>query len=268
MPDYSLGLHLYFFSEYRYNQAAQLDEIFDLIAACGYPGIEVFAPTLDRPDWYEAVTAALERNHLRLIGGSSGGNLWDAANWDGFLASQEEYAKKLQRLGTGLKCGFSASGKKLAERSREENAQVVRGWYELCDMFRSYGITVNYHTHGEPPEDIKFVLEHVPADVLPLGPDLDWLRFGGTDPLPFVRAHADRIVMLHLRDYWLGGTRTWYLGQGDADYAELARLLDEIGFQGDVVVEPAIPPGSDPATMPIEDVLRKSRETIREKMGL
>lgn len=268
MPAYTLGCHIYFFSEYRYDQAAQLDEIFDLVAACGYPGIEIFAPTLERPDWYEATSRALERNDLHLIGGSSGGNLADAANWGSFLASQEAYAAKLTRLGTDLKCGFTAGGKKLAERTPEENEHIVKAWPELCALFRSYGLTVNYHTHGEPPEDIQFVIDHVPADVLPFGPDLDWLRFGGTDPIPFLRAHADRLVMLHLRDYWLGGTRTWYLGEGDADYAELARVLDEIGFTGDAVIEPAIPPGSDPATVPIADVLHKSRETIREQMGL
>lgn len=268
MPAYQLGTHIYVFSEYGYDQAERLDEVFDTVAAAGYPAIEIFAPTLERPDWYEAVSRALERNSLRLIGGSHGGTLWDAAKWDGLRAEMDAYSDKLVRFGPGLQCGFTCGGKKLAERTDEENAQMVRAWTELSQMLQAKGITLNYHTHGEPPEDIEFIVENVPAEVLPLGPDLDWLRFGGTDPIPFLRRHADRLVMLHARDYWLGGTRTWALGEGDADYAELAGVLDEIGFAGDFVVELAIPPGSDPSTRPIADILRQSREHVRLTMGL
>jgi sugar phosphate isomerase/epimerase len=268
MPAYSLGCHTYVFSEYGYDQAGRLGEILDTVADAGYPAVELCNTSLDRPDWYEAVTQGLRRNRMRLVGASHGGPLWDAGQWDTLRSQLEAHADKLARFGSGMKCGFTAGGKKLAERTDDENCQMVYAWTELARMFQSKGVALNYHTHGEPLADIEFVVDNVPADLLPLGPDLDWLRFGGTDPIPFLRAHAERLVMLHVRDYWLGGTRTWHLGEGDADYAELARALAEIGFTGDFVVELAIPPGSDPATRPIADLLRRSRETVREAMGL
>lgn len=265
MPDYRLGCHTYVFSEYGHDQAAELDDIFATIAGAGYPAIEIFHPNLERADWYEATARALERNSLRLIGGSHGGNLTDAAQWDDLRRRLEIYADQLARFGPVL-CGFSATGVRQAERSDEEQARVIHAWTELDQLFHSHGLTLNYHAHGEPPEDVQFVVDNVPE--LALGPDLDWLRFGGTDPVSFLRVQAERLVMLHARDYWLGGTRTWALGEGDADYANLATVLAEIGFRGEFVVELAIPPGSDPSTRPLPELLRQSREHVRQTMGL
>jgi sugar phosphate isomerase/epimerase len=259
-----LGCHCYVFSEYGYDQAAQLDQIWDMIAAAGYPAIEFYGPNLQRPDWYEAVMRATERTGLRLIGGSSGGNVADPAEWDTLLAMMDEYTQKLARFGT-MKCGFSATGKRVAERTDAENAHVVRAWTELLALCRSRGVELNYHTHGEPPADVQFVVDNVPK--LPLGPDLDWLRFGGSDPEAFLRVNAARLVMLHARDYKLGGERTFALGDGDANYPHLKSVLTEIGFEGDFVVELAAPPSAT-VKRDLFECLKQSRERVRETMGL
>ncbi len=259
-----LGCHCYIFTEYGYDQAAQIDEIWDMIAAAGFPAVEFYTPTLDRADWYDALMRAAERTGLRIIGGSGGGNLSDVAAWDRLLADMDEYTAKLARIGT-LKCGFSMGGTRLAERNDEENAQVVRAWSELLALCRSRGIELNYHTHGEPPADVQFVLDNVPD--LPFGPDLDWLRFGGSDPEAFLRANADRLVMLHIRDYNIGGERTFALGEGDADYTHLKTVLDEIGFTGDFVVELAIPPSAQ-EKRDLFTCLVQSRRHVQKTMGL
>lgn len=264
MSSMQLGCHCYVFSEYGYDQAAQLDEIWDMIAAAGYPAIEFMGPNLERPDWYEAVLRAAERTGMRLVGGSSGGNLADVAEWDKVLAMMEAYTQKLARLAK-MKCGFTATGTRFADRNDEQNAQVVRAWEQLLALCQSRGVELNYHTHGEPPADVQFVVDHVPA--LPLGPDLDWLRFGGSDPEAFLRANADRLVMLHARDYELGGERTFALGDGDANYAHLKTVLEEIGFAGDFVVELATPPSAT-VKRDLFECLKASREHVRETLGL
>lgn len=73
--------------------------------------------------------------------------------------------------------------------------------------------------------------------------------------------------MMHLRDYHLGGERTAVLGEGDADYSRLSKVLDEIGFSGELVVELAIPPGAQ-STRPPVDLLAQSRDQIRQTMGI
>lgn len=261
-----LGCHTYVFSEYGYDQAAQLDEVWDLVAACGYPAIEIHAPTFDREDWYDATMAAADRTGLEIIGASNGGNLSDASEWDALRQKMETHAQKLGRL-PGRKCGFTGTGKHVSERTEEENERVVGAWTELAQLCRAHGVELNYHTHGEPPEDVQFVVDNVPADLLPLGPDLDWLRFGGSDPEAFFRANASRLVMLHIRDYQLGGSRTFALGEGDANYPHLAEVLTDIGFAGDFVVELATPPGV-PRDRDLEEILQTSRDHIWETMGL
>lgn len=261
-----LGCHVYVFSEYGHDQAARLDEIWDMVADCGYPAIEIHAPMLERPDWCEAIVAVQQRTGLQIIGGSHGGDLVDPAAYEAIRAKMDEYTQKLARFGN-VKCGFTATGTRHAERTDEQSAHVVAAWTELAQMCRSRGVALNYHTHGEPIADVQFVVDHVPAELLALGPDLDWLRFGGIDPESFLRANAARLVMLHARDYHLGGSRTFALGEGDADYRRLKTVLDEIGFTGDFVVELATPPGV-PRDRDLREILTTSREHVREAMGL
>jgi sugar phosphate isomerase/epimerase len=261
-----LGCHVYVFSEYGYDQAARLDEVWDMVADCGYAAIELHAPMLDRPDWHEATMAAQQRTGLEIIGGSNGGDLVDPGAYDAIREKMDVYTQKLARF-EAPKCGFTATGTRAAERTDEQSAQVVRAWTELAQMCQARGVELNYHTHGEPIEDVQFVIDHVPAELLPLGPDLDWLRFGGIDPENFLRANAERLVMLHIRDYHLGGSRTFALGEGEADYPHLKTVLADIGFDGDFVVELATPPG-EPRDRDLREILQTSREHVRETIGL
>ena len=74
----------------------------------------------------------------------------------------------------------------LSQRTDVENDQLVTAWIELSGLFRSKGVELLYHSHGEPGEDIEFVLENLAEDELLLAPDLDWLRVGrsGSGRLP------------------------------------------------------------------------------------
>jgi sugar phosphate isomerase/epimerase len=264
MPSYRIGCHTYLFHQYGYDLNRQLDEIFDTVASAGYAAIELHTPFFAVDGWYERIQAALKRTGLGLVGGSHGQPMWDSARYEAIIATMDDYSDRLARFGRVM-CGVSCSGKRMADRTPAENEQAVRVWMELGEMFRRKGVVLNYHTHGEPIEDVRLVVERVPAEILPLGPDLDWLRVGGIDPEAFVREHAARLAMLHIRDYHLGGDRTEALGEGDADYRRLGRVLAEIGFSGELVVELAIPSGQQP-TRPITELLEVSRAHLRETL--
>lgn len=263
---FRIGAHTYFFSQYGYDQAARLDEIFDTVAEAGFQAIEMSTPMLGPADWKARVDAAVRRTGLGIVGASHGQPMWDISKHDAILAEMDAYSGKLAQFGR-VQCGVSCSGKRYADRTEAENAQAVKVWTELGEMFRRKGVALNYHTHGEPIQDVRHVIDRVAGDLLTLGPDLDWLRVGGIDPEAFVREHAGRLSMLHIRDYHIGGDRTEALGEGDADYARLKRTLDEVGFAGEFVVELAIPPKRQPTRPPL-DLLRQSREHIRKTMGM
>lgn len=265
MPNYRIGNQTYIFHQYGYNPAEQLNEIFDIVADADFEAIELSPQFLEIENYEEQIRNALHRTGLGFVGASNSQPLWDIEKRDSIISSMDMYSDKLSVFGEVL-CGMSCVGKRYAQRTKEENDQVVRMWTELAEMFRKKGVTLNYHNHGEPIEDIRHVIENVPADLLPLGPDLDWLRVGGVDPEEFIREYADRLVMMHIRDYHIGGDRTEALGEGDVDYRRLGRLLEEVKFDGEFVVELAIPEGKQP-TRSVAELLKKSREHLRETIG-
>jgi sugar phosphate isomerase/epimerase len=266
MAGMRVGAHTYLFTQYGYDQAARLEEIFETVAAAGYQAIELNRTVLDADGWEQRIPAAARSTGLGLVGASHGQPLWDLTRYDAIRAEMALHADRLARLGGG-QCGLSCSGKRYASRSLAENEQVVKVWRELGELFRGKGLVLNYHPHGEPVEDIRHVLDNVPAELLAVGPDLDWLRVGGVDPEAFLREQRDRVTMMHLRDYHVGGDRTEALGDGDVDYAHLKQVLDEIGFTGELVVELAVPSGTQPTRSAL-DLLRRSREHVRDTMGL
>lgn len=261
-----VGAHTYLFTQYGYDQAVRLEEIFETVAAAGYEAIELHRTMLDADGWERRIPGAARSTGLGLVGASNGQPLWDLARYDAIMAEMALHADRLARLGGG-QCGLSCSGKRHANRSSAENEQVVKVWRELGALFRDKGLVLNYHTHGEPIEDIRHVLDNVSAELLAVGPDLDWLRVGGVDPEGFLREQRDRVTMMHLRDYHVGGDRTEALGEGDVDYAQLRQLLDDVGFAGELVVELAVPSGTQPTRSALE-LLRQSRAHVRNTMGL
>lgn len=264
MSEYRIGAHPYIFVQYGYNFEDQFDEVFHVIADAGYQAIELHQPMLYVRDWKERIDQALDKTGLGLVGGSSGQSMWDIEQYDQIISDMDEYSSRLAAFGS-VTCGTSCGGKRYANRTDEENAQVVKVWTELGEMFHSKCVTLNYHTHGEPMEDIRLVIDNVPANLVALGPDLDWLRVGGVDPIAFIKENAERLAMLHIRDYHIGGDRTEALGEGDADYRKLGVVLGEIGFTGEFVVELAIP--SKEPTRPLPELLRISRDHLRETIG-
>lgn len=266
MSNFRLGAHTYVFSQYGFDFSNEVSTLFGLVKDSGFDWIELHPVFVTEPGWKAKIEAAIERTGLTVVGVSYGQPLWNIEAHDRILREAEDFTDRVAQLGT-LNCGLTCGGKRCADRTDAENEQAVRMWREMGELYRSKGLALNYHTHGEPIEDIRLVLDNVPAELVALGPDLDWLRVGGVDPLQFIKDHAERITMLHLRDYHIGGDRTEALGEGDADYAELARILEETGFDGDGVVELALPQGKDPVR-PVDELLRISREHLRETMAI
>jgi inosose dehydratase len=136
------------------------------------------------------------------------------------------------------------------------------GWRRLADTLaavdeqaRGLGLTLAFHPHVgalvESAGEVERILEL--SDV---GWCLDTghLTIGGTDPVEFVRANADRIVHAHLKDVDTGlaervrsgrlslvdATRRGMfrpLGRGDAEIAKVVDLLDRHGYERWLVLE-------------------------------
>ena len=267
MPACRLGAHTFIFQQYGFDPVTQLGKILTAVAESGFDAVELTNSSLGGESYKSQVRSALSSTGLGLIGASHGMPLWNVSEYERNFEILDEYSDRLSSLGENLKCGMSCSGKDFSRRSSAENDHLIEAWIEVSEMFRSKDLELNYHNHGESLKDIGFVLENVPEDTLLMGPDLDWLRVGGTDPDTFLRDHSDRISLIHIRDYHLGGDRTQALGEGEVNYSNLGKLLEDLEFEGDLVVELALPSGTRP-DRPIAELLQTSREHIRSCMGI
>jgi inosose dehydratase len=116
-----------------------------------------------------------------------------------------------------------------------ENLEALR------ELVADSGLRLALHPHAgtlvETADDIEAVLAHG---------ELDWcldtghLAIGGADPVDFVRAHAERIVHVHLKDVDMelaGRVRSGELSLVDATRLGLFRPLGEGNASIDEVVE-------------------------------
>jgi inosose dehydratase len=134
-------------------------------------------------------------------------------------------------------------------------ARIVRNLRELGELAAASGLELALHPHAgtlvETAEDIDAVLAQGEVDWCL---DTGHLAIGGTDPVEFTAANADRIVHVHLKDVdmelaervrsgelsLVEATRRGLfrpLGDGDASIDEVVEQLDRHGYERWLVLE-------------------------------
>lgn len=92
---------------------------------------------------------------------------------------------------------------------RDRWDETVALYQEMSQAFRAEGITLLYHNHdfelvtleGDTKPLLDKLLEEVPL----LNPEFDtcWLSYGGYSPAEYIRKYAQRVDVIHLKDYKL-----------------------------------------------------------------
>jgi inosose dehydratase len=144
----------------------------------------------------------------------------------------------------------------------------------LQDLVRDSGMMPTLHPHvGTAIEDRVAVLRLLESSDIALCLDTGHLVLGGTDPLELVRAAAERITHVHLKDVRLSVASTVRdtsyidavrhglyapLGDGDLDIAGMVDALESAGYNGWYVLEQdaALPDEPAPGDGPVHDVAR------------
>jgi inosose dehydratase len=136
-----------------------------------------------------------------------------------------------------------------------DRARIVDNFRELSGLVATNGLQLALHPHAgtlvETAEDIDAVLAQGEVDWCL---DTGHLAIGGTDPVEFTAANADRIVHVHLKDVdmelaervrsgelsLVEATRRGLfrpLGDGDASIDEVVEQLDRHGYERWLVLE-------------------------------
>jgi len=262
-----IAAHTSIFQQYGFDQVKQAGKIADIIAKAGFAAIE-WHPTALAGDDYKHRLEHVQRNSgLDLIGVSHSLPLWNQGEYDSLMDILDDHAERLSLIDTDLTCNLSCSGKASSRRNNSQNDQLAQVWIELNGLFDSLDLKVAYQNHGESRDDLDYLIENLEEDQLLLSPDIHALHTGGIEPIAYLRKHGERISSLHLRDYHLDGGRTVALGEGDLPFDQLKGLLQEIDFEGDLIVELILPSGTPP-DRPLLDILQASRQVISDRLAL
>lgn len=258
----------------RYDYVRVLDEI----AETGYGGTELgdwgFMPTDPAQ-----LTQELERRGLRMLGSWVNNWLHDAARLAEDIETCVRTARLLAAVG-GPECFIVLGNNPYGDPLRSLNsgritpemsmsdaqfASFARGAEEIARQVRGEtGLRTVVHTHIgtwiETPAETERLLDLSDPDLLGIVFDTGHWRFGGGDPVADLRRFAGRVWYVHFKDHdpqvaqrsreqgWDGPRSVGEgvfpeLGQGDIDFPAVLRVLDEIAYEGWIVVEQDVLPG-------------------------
>lgn len=266
----TVGAHpwVYAASMPGYDITPILPEVFADMSAAGLDGIELMGNVLNHEDAVERITQLSARYELPVIGASHGAAMWDREQHGEMLEQAKVVVDRLAQVGgrtLGISVGAVPGGALKTEEQLDAQADFLRALAQVCD---ENGVVPNLHNHTYEVvnglHDLGGTLARIPD--ANLGPDLNWLLRGGVDPAQFIREYGGQIVFLHLRDQYADGRWAESLGEGDMDYADIARALGEVRFTGDAVVELAHESGFE-RTRPLRESLRMSRDFVRSVLG-
>lgn len=253
--------------------------VIDEMRETGYVGTELgdwgFMPT--DPGELRSV---LDARHLALIGSWVSVNLEDRARHASNADDAVRTGRQLARVG-GSKAvvvlGNDPYGNphrtKIAGRVRPEDGMTEEQWrvfaeganYVARRVMDEAGIRTVIHQHIgtliETEAEARRLFDMTDPSVLGLCLDTGHWTFGaGGDPVAAVREFRDRVWHVHFKDVdpaivaasrangWDGPESVGHgvfceLGRGCVDFPGMLRALDEIGYDGWIVVEQDVLPG-------------------------
>lgn len=244
-----------------------LDRIFPDMSWAGIEAIELMSTALEPVDAVQKIGELSQQYKLPVIGMSHDGAMYDRSQQAAILERAELLIERLEQVGgrtLGTSVGDPGSRKK-TPAELDVQGETVR---KLMDICAKHKVVLNLHNHiyevRDDEYDLKGTLARVPG--VKLGPDLDWLRGAGVDPVDFIHRYGNRIVYAHLRDRKADGVWSEAMGEGTTDFAAIGRAFRDVNFDGDVAIELAHPRGFQ-LTRPLRESLKMSREYVRKTMG-
>jgi inosose dehydratase len=221
------------------------------IASLGFRGIQLrsnaYAKYADRP---AALRELLDRHGLTMVALSSGNLKIDPAVEREQLETHAQRAAFVQKMG-GLYLQIideKPSGRPMGEADYKRLGHLLT---ELGKRTTDLGIPLGYHHHmgsiGEQPAPIRAILDAADPRYVKFQLDTAHYQQGGGDPAQAVKAYADRLLFLHIKDVESpvpGATkdaarsyRFVELGRGKVNFKRIFEALREINFSGWAIVE-------------------------------
>jgi inosose dehydratase len=249
------------------------------IAAVGFHGIQLRASVLQEFEEKPAeLRRLLDEAQIKLLCFSSGSVDAAPEKQREYVDTHARHAKFVARVG-GPFIQLISNRPKDRAPTAEEYARLGALLNEIGRRALDEGVRLVYHNHmhafSETPEEVARVLDHSDPRYLSLLLDVAHYRQGGGDPAAGLRAHRERLAVVHLKDVVSplpGATdagRYSYqfveLGRGKVDVPAAVQALKDIGYGGDVIVELDAPPEPGKTA---KDCAILNKAYVTEKLGL
>jgi inosose dehydratase len=208
------------------------------IAASGYTGVEIFDGNLseyaDNPEEFKSLLSSLG---LSLVSVYTGANfIYDDILEDEFfkISKAISYAKSMGAINLVV-----GGGAKRSTGTRESDfAQLAQALNRVSDLAANAGLTACYHPHlstiVEAPAELEKVMN---LSKIHFCPDTAHLMAGGGNPAELIRKYGKRVRHVHLKDFTASPFAFLPLGKGDLDFQEVFAALEEIAYDGWLIVE-------------------------------
>ena len=230
------------------------------IAAAGYAGVEIFDGNLVEAAPGGRFRELLAETALELVAVYSGANFIFPEILGEELARIEKVAALAAEHGAGhLVVGGGAQ----TARGTTDNdyVQLAAGLDRVVEVADRWGLVASYHPHlstiVETPAQIEKVMSRSRINFCP---DIAHLAAAGGDPAALIRAYADRIEYVHLKDFTADPFAFLPLGEGALDLDGILRALIETGYDGWLTVEVDEHPSPRAA-------IETSRTFLSERLG-
>jgi inosose dehydratase len=117
-------------------------------------------------------------------------------------------------------------------------ALLGAGLNAVVEIATKHGLLASYHPHLTTCVESRAEVGRVFAETeIYFCPDTAHLALGGSDNAELIRSYADRIKYVHLKDYTSDPVGFVPLGEGVLDIAAVMRALEDIRYDGWVIVE-------------------------------
>ena len=208
------------------------------IASLGYEGVEMFdgnvADYADRPD---ELRDMLANAGVVLAAVYTGGNFIYPDILSDELHRVRQAAELAARFGAdNLVVGGGA--RRASGTTDGDYSALGAALDQVTDIAEENGLVACYHPHlttiVESPDELDRLM---PLTRIGFCPDTAHLTAGGGDPADMIRRYATRLRHVHLKDVDVATTQFLPLGQGDVDFDDVIAAVNEIGYDGWMVVE-------------------------------
>ncbi len=266
----TVGAHVWVYANTMpgYDVSPILGQIFSDVAYAGFDGVETMEHPLRSLLYTKQIKELIEQYKIKLIGSSYGADMWNKTKQNEIYEDVDRIFTNMASVG-GRTFGVSVGepvGREKTEKEFDNQAELLE---RIIPLGLKSGIVVNLHNHTAEVEnnmyDLRGTLKRIPD--IKLGPDINWLIRAHLNPADFLREFRKQIVFMHLRDQLLNGKWPESLGEGNFNFRQLADIMTEINFEGDVIVELAHENGFV-RTRPLKESLKMSREFMRKTMDI